>query len=116
MLDIVHPLFVQRVKPLCMVPEKEIVMYAYLKNIEFQCIDCPYAETALRNDVRNMLNRMEHNHPGTLFTVFQSMEKLRPALEATVGEVKLNECKKCGEPTAGDLCMACQLLERVRVL
>ncbi|MFA5364558.1 MAG: TIGR00269 family protein [Candidatus Bathyarchaeia archaeon] len=116
MLDIIHPMFVQRVKPLCMVPEKEIVMYAYLKNIEFQCIDCPYAEAALRNDVRTMLNRMEHNHPGTLFTVFQSMEKLRPVLETAVGDVKLGECKQCGEPTGGDLCRACQLLEQIRVL
>jgi uncharacterized protein (TIGR00269 family) len=115
-LDVVHPLLVQRVKPFCLVPEKEVVLYAYLKGIEFQCIDCPYAHAALRNDVRSMLNRMEHKHAGTLFTIYSSVEKLRPAIEATAGELKLNNCKLCGEPTVGDVCRACLLLEEIRVL
>jgi uncharacterized protein (TIGR00269 family) len=115
-LDVIHPKFVQRVKPLCMVPEKEVAFYAYLKGIEFQCIDCPYAQTALRNDIRDMLNRMEHKHAGTLFTVFRSMEKLRPALEAYFEEVKLNDCKLCGEPTVGDLCRACEMLQELKIL
>jgi uncharacterized protein (TIGR00269 family) len=114
-LDVVHPKFVQRVKPLCMVPEKEIVFYAYLKGIKFQSIPCPYAQTALRNDIRTMLNRMEHKHAGTLFTVFNSIEKIRPALEASAEEVKLQECKRCGEPTVGDLCRACQMLQELGV-
>jgi uncharacterized protein (TIGR00269 family) len=115
-LDVIHPKFVQRVKPLCMVPEKEVIFYAYLKGVEFQCINCPYAQTALRNDIRDMLNRMEHKHAGTLFTVFSSMEKLRPALEAYVKEVKLNNCKLCDEPTVGDLCRACEMLEDLKVI
>ena len=115
-LDVIHPKLVQRVKPLCMVPEKEVVLYAYLKGIEFQCITCPYAQTALRNDIRTMLNRMEHKHAGTLFTVFRSMEKIRPALEASAEEVKLQDCKLCGEPTVGDLCRACQMLQELCVL
>jgi len=114
-LDVVHPRLVQRVKPLCMVPEKEVVFYAYLKGIEFQCITCPYAETALRNDIRVMLNRMEHKHAGTLFTVFNSIEKIRPALEAFAGEVKLQDCRLCGEPTIDDLCRACQMLQELGV-
>ena len=115
-LNVIHPKLVQRVKPLCMVPEKEVVLYAYLKGIEFQCIDCPYARTALRNDIRDMLNRMEHKHAGTLFTVFRSMEKIRPALEAFAEEVKLHDCKLCGEPTVGDVCRACEMLQELKVL
>lgn len=115
-LDVIHPMLIQRVKPFCMVPEKEIVMYAYLKGIEFQCIDCPYAQDALRNDIRNMLNRMDHKHAGTLFTIYSSIEKLRPAIETTTSEVKLKNCKTCGEPTVGDLCRPCQFLEEIRVL
>ena len=114
-LDVIHPKFVQRVKPLCMVPEKEIVFYAYLKGIKFQSIPCPYAQTALRNDIRTMLNRMEHKHAGTLFTVFNSIERIRPALEASAEEVKLQDCRLCGEPTVGDLCRACQMLRELGV-
>ena len=115
-LNVIHPKLVQRVKPLCMVPEKEVVLYAYLKGIEFQSITCPYAQTALRNDIRTMLNRMEHKHAGTLFTVFRSMEKIRPALEAFAEGVKLQDCRLCGEPTVGDLCRVCQMLQELRVL
>ena len=115
-LDVIHPRLVQRVKPLCMVPEKEVVFYAYLKGIEFQSIACPYAQAALRNDIRDMLNRMEHKHAGTLFTVYRSMEKIRPALEAFAEEVKLQDCRLCGEPTVGDICRACQMLQELKVL
>ena len=115
-LDVIHPKLVQRVKPLCMVPEKEVVLYAYLKKIEFQSITCPYAQTALRNDIRTMLNHMEHKHAGTLFTVFRSMERIRPALETAAEEPNLHDCRKCGEPTVGELCRACQMLEDLGVV
>jgi uncharacterized protein (TIGR00269 family) len=114
-LDLVHSNFVQRVKPLCMVPEKEVVLYAYLKKIEFQSITCPYAQTALRNDIRNMLTQMEYKHAGILFTVFRSMEKIRPALEAATQKVKLQNCRLCGEPTVGELCRACQMLRDIGI-
>ena len=113
--NVVHSHFVQRVKPMCLIPEKEIVFYAYLKGIEFQCIDCPYAQTALRNDIRNMLNQMEHKHSGTLFTIFNSIEKIRPALEKVSEEVKLTKCKLCGDPTVGDICRACEMLQEIKV-
>ncbi|UCC58121.1 MAG: TIGR00269 family protein [Candidatus Bathyarchaeum sp.] len=115
-LTVIHPKLVQRVKPLCQMPEKEVAFYAYLKGIEFQCIPCPYAQTALRNDIRSMLNSMEHKHAGTLYTIFSSMERIRPALESYAEEVKLQNCKLCGEPTVGDLCKPCQMLQELRVL
>lgn len=114
--SVVHPHFVQRVKPFCLIPEKEIVFYAYLKGIEFQCIDCPYAQTALRNDIRNILNQMEHKHSGTLFTIFNSIEKIRPALETVSEEVKFSNCKLCGDPTVGDICRPCEMLQDLKIL
>ena len=115
-LPVIHPKFVQRVKPLCEVPEKEIAFYAYLRKIEFQGIPCPYAQTALRNDVRTMLNRMEEKHAGTKFTIFRSMERIRPALEAMVEEAKIQDCKICGEPTVGEICKPCEMLQKLHIL
>jgi len=111
-----HPLFVPRVKPLSEVPEKEIAFYAYLNKIEFQSVPCPYASTALRSDIRAMLNRMEEKHAGTKFTVYKSIEKIRPALEANVKEtVLLKKCERCGEPTVNEVCMPCQMLHELGV-
>jgi uncharacterized protein (TIGR00269 family) len=115
-LTVTYSKLVQRVKPLCQVPEKEIAFYAYLRKIEFQGIPCPYAQTALRNDVRTMLNRMEEKHAGTKFTIFRSIERIRPALEAMVEEAKIQDCRICGEPTVGELCKPCEMLQELRIL
>jgi uncharacterized protein (TIGR00269 family) len=115
-LSVVHPKLIQRIKPFCEVPEREIALYAYLKKIQFQEIPCPYAQTALRNDIRDMLNKMEQKHAGTKFTILRSIERIRPALEAMGEEEKLHDCKLCGEPTMGEVCGPCQMLQRLHIL
>jgi uncharacterized protein (TIGR00269 family) len=110
----VHPLFVQKIKPFCEIPENESALYAYIKKIGFQDCPCPYASEALRNDIRGMLNRMEQKHAGTKFTVSKAMERLRPALEQTSQKEDFKECVECGEPSAMALCKACELLRHVR--
>jgi len=110
----VHPLFVQKIKPFCEIPEKESALYAYVKKIAFQDTPCPYASEALRNDIRGMLNCMEAKHAGTKFTVFKAMERLRPAIEETVKKKSFKTCMECGEPSALDICKTCEMLRHVR--
>jgi uncharacterized protein (TIGR00269 family) len=109
-----HPLLVRKIKPFCEIPEKESALYAYVKKISFQDTPCPYAGEALRNDVRGMLNRMEEQHAGTKFTVFKAIERLRPAIEETAKKENFKTCTQCGEPSASDLCKACEMLRHVR--
>jgi uncharacterized protein (TIGR00269 family) len=110
----VHPLLVQKIKPFCEIPEKESALYAYIKKIRFQDTPCPYASEALRNDVRGMLNCMEEKHAGTKFTVLKSIERLRPALEATSKKEAFKTCVECGEPSSADLCKTCEMLRQIR--
>ena len=111
--DEAHPKLVQKVKPFCEIPEKETALYAYIRKIKFQSTPCPYASEALRNDVRIMLNRMEEKHAGIKFTIFKSIEKIRPALEDVASKEGLRECNKCGEPTTEKICRTCQMLRQV---
>lgn len=111
--DEAHPKLLQRVKPFCEVPEKETALYAYVKKITFQDTPCPYASEALRNDIRVMLNAAEERHAGIKFTVFQSIEKIRPALEEIAKKEGLRECDVCGEPTTERICRACQMLKQI---
>lgn len=111
--DEVHSKLVRRIKPFCEIPEKETALYAYVKNMELQSRPCPYASEALRNDVRSMLNVMDEKHPGIKFTVFRSIERIRPALENAVKEEGLKECSICGEPTSEKTCRTCQMLEQI---
>jgi len=111
--DEVHPRLVRKVKPFCEVPEKESTLYAYVKRIRFQDTPCPYASEALRNDIRAMLNRMEEKRAGTKYTVFKSMERIRPALVEVVKKDEFVACVECGEPAASGLCRACELLRQI---
>ncbi|MEM1540426.1 MAG: TIGR00269 family protein [Candidatus Bathyarchaeia archaeon] len=112
--DETHPKLVVRVKPFCEIPEKETALYAYIKKVKFQSIPCPYAQEALRNDVRNFLNRMEEKHAGIKYTIFKAAGKLRPAIEKIGKTGILGECSACGEPTTQILCKACEMLQKVR--
>jgi uncharacterized protein (TIGR00269 family) len=112
--DEVHPKLVQKIKPFCEIPEKESALYAYVKKVKFQASPCPYASEALRNDFRSMLNRMEEKHAGTMFTVFNSLERLRPALKEAADNSHFEECGECGEPSSGGLCKVCELLKKTR--
>lgn len=105
--------FLTRVKPLCDIPEKEIVLYAYLNGFDFQNIACPHGSEALRNDIRNFLNQMDQKHPGTKFTLQRTGERLRELLGRTAPISELNECGKCGDPTPHQLCEACIMLDAI---
>ena len=108
--------FVRRVRPFCLVPERETAFYAYLKNIKFQSVVCPYASEALRNDVRFWLDRLEQRHAGSLFTVFRSFEKVSKAMGQP--EREFSVCKRCGGPCGAtdDACVACKSLEKLGTL
>jgi len=101
--------FVRRVKPFCEVPERESTLYAYLKGVEFQGVPCPYAEEAMRTDIRLFLNRMEVKRPGTKFIVYRTALSIIPKLRGGTAELG-GLCKACGEPTQGEICRVCQLL------
>lgn len=114
MLDPIQPGLIQRVKPLCEVLEREVALYAYVEKIEFQSLPCPYAGSALRNDVRNILNRLEEKHAGMKYTIYRSVEKIRTLLEQNKLETVLSDCEKCGEPTVGKICQTCRILEALK--
>ncbi len=106
--------FVCRIKPFCEVLERETALYAFLKGIEFQSVPCPYASSALRNDARAMLNRMEEKHPGVKYTVFGSAGKLWSMMSDAAGGEDVGTCRLCGEPAMGDVCQPCKMLQGLK--
>ncbi len=105
--------FLPRIKPLCDIPEKEIVLYAYLNGIEFQSIECPHGHEALRNDIRAFLDHLEQKHPGSKHTLQRTAERLRDTLAERAPLLELHQCEKCGDPTPHQLCEACVMLETI---
>ncbi len=100
--------FVQRVKPLCEVPEKESTLFAFLNSIEFQSIACPYAEDSMRTEVRLFLNKMENKHPGTLHTILKTVIRIAPNQNL---HENVSVCTICGEPSTSTICRVCELIK-----
>jgi len=107
--------FVPRVKPFRNTPEREVALYAKIRDLELHQTECPYVEDSLRFDVRDFLNEMERKRPSTKFTALRAFDKLLPALKEkfTDSEASVQNCERCGEITSGEVCKACELLEKI---
>jgi uncharacterized protein (TIGR00269 family) len=102
--------FVPRIRPLMLTPEKEIAIYAMMKGIAIERIECPYAYTAFRQHTRRMLNETEERYPGTKFKIVNSFLEMEDALRSKYAKgAKINECGRCGEPSSNDICQFCAL-------
>ncbi|MDI6902524.1 MAG: TIGR00269 family protein [Methanocellales archaeon] len=104
------PGLVPRIKPLRSVSEKEVALYAIVKELPISFDECPYVSFSLRAEIRDMLNVFEAKHPGTKYSLMKSFDVLTKSLKKE--DVDLRRCETCGEPTMGDLCQACKLLKK----
>ncbi len=109
----IQPRLVPRIMPLRRIPENETYLYALLKGIDFSDEVCPYWEAALRNEYRDIIDRMENRSPGTKFSILTSYDAIRPLLKEKYPQSDLGSCS-CGEPTPGERCMACELLDEIK--
>jgi uncharacterized protein (TIGR00269 family) len=102
--------FIGRIKPLRIIPEKEVALYALLAGLKFHSPECPH-RCGLRLEVRDFVNSLEENHSGIKFTILETFDRILPALreqmEKEIG--KLYYCKKCGEPSSKEICKTCEL-------
>jgi len=103
-------LFVPRIKPFREIPEREIGLYAILNGLEVQENECPYIEGP-RFKVRDFLNTLEAESPGTKFSVLNTFYRLAPGIMEVVKHdgFELLRCEKCGEPSSQKICKTCEL-------
>ncbi|MFW5912766.1 MAG: TIGR00269 family protein [Candidatus Hadarchaeota archaeon] len=104
--------FVPRIKPLRVLSEKEIAIYAMLKDFAVHIDECPHVG-GMRSEVRNFINKMEENHPTTKFRILRTFEKIRPHLPNGSAKIQLGKCEICGEPTSNTLCRSCSILDEL---
>jgi uncharacterized protein (TIGR00269 family) len=109
----IQPGLVPRLLPLRTIPEKEIMLYAIVKNIEFHNAECPYSMRALRGSYREIVDTLEDNTPGTRHSILNSYESIKELLLEQYPAIKLNTCPTCGEPTSQRTCKTCLLKKRI---
>lgn len=100
--------FTQKIKPLYLMKEKEIMIYSFLKGFNTPYTECPYAKDSFRAQVRDYLNLLEQENPGSKQNIIDTYLNIRKPKK-----VVLQKCQECGSPCNGGICKACRLKEKV---
>ena len=99
-----------RAKPFKYTYEKEIVMYAHFKKLDYFSTECIYSPNAYRGYVRELIKDLEKIRPSTIIDIIHSGESLKID-QSTVKFPKKMNCSRCGFVSSNELCKACVLLE-----
>ena len=106
--------FVRKVKPLCLITEKESALYSFLSGIDFVEDECPYSVDASSIKHKLLMAKIEEESPGTKLRFYlEFIKKVRPLL-AKRHNVELRACEVCGEPTTAQICAVCRIASKVQ--
>ncbi|OYT37954.1 TIGR00269 family protein [Candidatus Pacearchaeota archaeon ex4484_31] len=105
---------VGKVKPLYFLQEKENLMYAKLRKINFFEGRCPYSEKATQLKMKKAIEEVEKVRPGFKLNVIKSFLKVKKRLALEKEKIRL--CKVCGYATTSEICSFCRLKERLKKL
>ncbi|MEM2290003.1 MAG: TIGR00269 family protein, partial [Candidatus Hadarchaeales archaeon] len=107
--------FVPRIKPLREIPEKEMAVYAMVRDFQFHLGNCPHRR-GIHQEVEEFLNSLESKHPNSKLMILRFFDQIKPKLsELLPTNFTLSRCRCCGEPAAGELCKACELLQELGI-
>jgi len=106
--------FVQRIKPFYFCTEKEDTIYAMLNGVEVDFVECPYHVENYRLEIRDFLNRLESIVPGVKHGLVNNFLKMLPLLKKEYSVRSIGRCKACGSPSAGEVCRACMIRDRIK--
>mmetsp|Transcript_5192 Transcript_5192/g.3645 ORF Transcript_5192/g.3645 Transcript_5192/m.3645 type:complete len:301 (+) Transcript_5192:107-1009(+) len=99
-----------RGKPFKYTYEKEIVMYAHFKKLDYFTTECIYSPNAYRGYVREIIKDLEAVRPSTIIDIIHSAESLNIDTSNVKMPTKMN-CTRCGFVSSNELCKACVLLD-----
>lgn len=108
--------FTVKIKPLREIPEREIGLYVVAKELDVHFDSCPYAQQSFRGEVSDLINNLAEKHPTIKYSTLKGYDKIRNALgNSFQKEYSVSRCKRCGEPSANELCRTCTFLDELGV-
>jgi len=106
--------FIPRIKPLYFISEKETRLFCLLKEFQVNFSECPNIKLSFRAKVRDKLNELETERAGSKNGIINSFLEILPILKNQYKDKKeFKYCKKCGDPSSGEICNACILEEEL---
>ena len=101
--------YIKRSKPFKYTYEKEIVLYAHYKKLDYFSTECTYSPGAFRGTARIYLKNLERINPLVILDIIKSGELMQTKEENKT--VELKSCERCGYMSSQLICKACILLE-----
>ena len=102
-----HPKMLPKIRPLYLLGDKEIEMYAKLNNVPYSSDKCPLAKFSGWKEIFYEIEGKKRNFRYQMILSIWDMADFFPEERK-----ELRECKKCGEPTSGEICAFCKLRDR----
>jgi len=100
---------VPRSKPFIYTYEKEIVLYAYYKRLDYFSTECVYSPNAYRGYAREFLKDLEVIRPSAILDIIKSAEQL--SFKDTAKQLTTGACERCAYISSNKICKACVMLE-----
>lgn len=100
---------IRRSKPFKYTYEKEIVLYAHYKNLDYFSTECLYSPEAFRGTARTLIKDLEAMRPSAIIDIIYSGEQFE--IKGSVEMAKQGTCARCGYISSNEVCKACILLE-----
>jgi len=101
---------ISRCKPFKYTYEKEIVMYAYFKKLDYFSTECIYSPNAYRGYARAYIKDVEKIRATAIIDIIHSGEQLTVGDKAKARCPEQGTCVKCGYISSQEVCKACVLL------
>jgi uncharacterized protein (TIGR00269 family) len=100
-----------RIVPLRWIPEQEIHLLALHKELPLHHEECPYAQGALRWRYRDIVAQLEQDVPGTRHSLVRMSDNIKQVARQPVSVEQSHpmKCQRCGSPTSGQTCKACDM-------
>ncbi|GMM52201.1 Ncs6 protein [Starmerella bacillaris] len=101
---------VKRSKPLMYCYEKEIVLYAHYKNLDYFSTECTYSPEAFRGTARALIKNLEAVRPSAILDVIHSGKQFQLSKKSKARQVRAVQCSQCSYISSNTVCKACVLL------
>lgn len=100
-----------RAKPFKYIYEKEIVLYAHFRKLDYFCTECIYAPNSYRGHAREFLKDLESIRPSSIIDIIKSGDSLKLGSKAKDKLPDQRKCSRCGYISSQMVCKACNILE-----
>ena len=108
-LEVTHPRWSKRSKPLYRLSEYETAAYAFLRGIDYIVEECPFSHDAIQLQYKGSpqsVGACRSPAPSTA-SCWGSCARGASVCRDNLGHLK--ECPSCGYPTTGEVCGFCRL-------